>query len=402
MLHKHRRTILEMLAAIRYPERRRQHYSRALGWTIAALLIAGVVLGFVAASGDMPRQPACRAAAQGEPINVEPLALELARMPANLVRLLGNDSALSPGLDPAVCLEERVASYRDILGLDSTLFIPLYVLLGTLVLGWMLVVRMRVIKNAQKCKNDQKYLPKPGCVVALALASTAVMLITAALDAAENQAAQHVLDLAVGQGALLDDTSTNLPAAINEMRNASLCKWLAAGVWMVTFVGMAWWLKPAVAQRSVVQRASHMVVWLYGEKRNLLTASRTFRGRTARVKGATRGHRIGIRHAAWDGGQALLHPAAQVWDGTHETHGVGVERMAKNGAHIATLHDLAHVHHQHAGARLGNNPQVVGDHQDRHAQFLLEVLHQLQDLGLDGDVQRGSRLVGDKESRVAG
>jgi hypothetical protein len=73
------------------------------------------------------------------------------------------------------------------------------------------------------------------------------MLITAALDAAENQAAQRVLDLAVGQGALLDDASINLPAAIDAMRNASLRKWLAAGVWMATVVGMAWWLRPTVA-----------------------------------------------------------------------------------------------------------------------------------------------------------
>lgn len=236
-----RRTLLELFAAICDSERHQQHYSRAMGWTIAALLVGGIVLGLVATSGDLPRQPACRAAAQGKSITVEPLALELARVPADLLRLLGSGSVVPPGLDPAVCLEERVARYRDILALDSALFIPLYALLGTMVLGWLLTVHLRADRAALQS------MPKPGCIFTLALALMAGILLTAILDAEENRAAQHVLDLAVGQGALLDNAPTNLLAAIDAMRSASLRKWLAASVWMATFVGMAWWLRPAVA-----------------------------------------------------------------------------------------------------------------------------------------------------------
>jgi hypothetical protein len=43
----------------------------------------------------------------------------------------------------------------------------------------------------------------------------------------------------------------------------------------------------------------------------------------------------------------------------------------------------------------------VRDEQNRHAELALELLHELQDLRLDGDVQRGGRLVGDQQRRAA-
>lgn len=241
MLEEIRQIIRELLDAIQKSEHDGRFYSRAVGWTIAVLLLAGILLGFTATSGDPPRYPECRVAAQGKPITAQPLVLELARGPTALAGLLAANHPVPPTLDTAVCSEERVARYRDALGLDSALFIPLYIVLGTLVLGWMLVVRMGVDKN------DQQHFPELRRVLALALVPTAVMLVTAYLDVAENEAAQHVLDLAVGQGALLNDASTHLAAAINATRHSSLLKWLAAGVWMATFAGMAWWLKPALA-----------------------------------------------------------------------------------------------------------------------------------------------------------
>ncbi len=41
------------------------------------------------------------------------------------------------------------------------------------------------------------------------------------------------------------------------------------------------------------------------------------------------------------------------------------------------------------------------DHQDGHPQFILEIVHQLQDLGLDGHIQRRRRFVGDQQGRAA-
>ena len=50
----------------------------------------------------------------------------------------------------------------------------------------------------------------------------------------------------------------------------------------------------------------------------------------------------------------------------------------------------------------GDHAHVVGDQQRGHAQPVLEVVEQGQDLGLDRDVERGGRLVGDQHPRLAG
>ena len=44
----------------------------------------------------------------------------------------------------------------------------------------------------------------------------------------------------------------------------------------------------------------------------------------------------------------------------------------------------------------------MGDQQHRHAEALLQLPEQLQDLRLDGDVERGGRLVGDQQVRLVG
>ena len=38
----------------------------------------------------------------------------------------------------------------------------------------------------------------------------------------------------------------------------------------------------------------------------------------------------------------------------------------------------------------------MGDEDDRHALFILQIAHQVENLGLGGDIQRGGRLVGDE------
>ena len=66
------------------------------------------------------------------------------------------------------------------------------------------------------------------------------------------------------------------------------------------------------------------------------------------------------------------------------------------------LDRLPAIHHHGAIRDLGDHAHVVGDEEDRHILLLLELFQQLQDLGLDGDVERGGRLVGDQELRLAG
>ena len=56
----------------------------------------------------------------------------------------------------------------------------------------------------------------------------------------------------------------------------------------------------------------------------------------------------------------------------------------------------------HAVGHLADDAEVVGDEEERHAEARLEVPEQLQDLRLDGDVERRRRLVRDQEIGLVG
>ena len=52
--------------------------------------------------------------------------------------------------------------------------------------------------------------------------------------------------------------------------------------------------------------------------------------------------------------------------------------------------------------RLGDHAEVVGDQDHRRAELALQLDDQLEDLRLDGDVERRGRLVGDQHLGIAG
>ena len=64
--------------------------------------------------------------------------------------------------------------------------------------------------------------------------------------------------------------------------------------------------------------------------------------------------------------------------------------------HLAGVHDLD------AMRGFGDDGHVVGDEDERHALAALQADEQVEDLFLDGDVQRGGGFVGDEEARIAG
>jgi len=73
--------------------------------------------------------------------------------------------------------------------------------------------------------------------------------------------------------------------------------------------------------------------------------------------------------------------------------GVGVQPAGSQDLPGGHFHQPAHVHHGHPVADLGDDPQVVGDEEIRQAVALLELRQEVQDLGLDGDVQGADGLV---------
>ena len=88
--------------------------------------------------------------------------------------------------------------------------------------------------------------------------------------------------------------------------------------------------------------------------------------------------------------------------GGQQALGVGVLRRGEHRLGRARLDDLALVHDADPVGHLADDAEIVGDQQQRHAEAALQALQQLQDLGLDGDVERRGRLVGDQEVGLVG
>ena len=76
--------------------------------------------------------------------------------------------------------------------------------------------------------------------------------------------------------------------------------------------------------------------------------------------------------------------------------------IAVNLLHRTALDDAPRVHHVDLLRQSGDDTQVVGDPDDGHSQFVAQPLDKLDDLRLDGHVERGRRLVRDEDRRVAG
>ena len=93
----------------------------------------------------------------------------------------------------------------------------------------------------------------------------------------------------------------------------------------------------------------------------------------------------GCRHLAAAGG------------GGDQLAGVGVLGVVVDLVGGAGLDDLAAVHHHDAVGGLGDDAEVVGDEDEAEAHLDLELLEELQDLGLDRDVEGGGGLVGDDD-----
>ncbi len=82
--------------------------------------------------------------------------------------------------------------------------------------------------------------------------------------------------------------------------------------------------------------------------------------------------------------------------------GIGMLRVLEQLGDRPGLDDLAVGHHADPIGDLAHDRQIVGDQQHRHPEAALQVLQQGQDLGLDGDVERRGRLVGDQQIRLIG
>ena len=77
-----------------------------------------------------------------------------------------------------------------------------------------------------------------------------------------------------------------------------------------------------------------------------------------------------------------------------------MQRVAEDVLRSAILHQIAQIHNAHRVGDVLHHGQIVADEQVRQVVLLLDLLEQVDDLGLNGHVQRGHRLIADDEFRI--
>src|SRR5438045_7654403 len=55
---------------------------------------------------------------------------------------------------------------------------------------------------------------------------------------------------------------------------------------------------------------------------------------------------------------------ADLWHRVHQSFSVGMMRGGEEPLDLRFLHDFSRVHHDHSRRRLGDDAEIVGDHQD--------------------------------------
>ena len=105
-------------------------------------------------------------------------------------------------------------------------------------------------------------------------------------------------------------------------------------------------------------------------------------------------HVFGVNQDAGAFGLRFFQPFRRSVD---EFDGVFVLRVGKDLFDAAFFDDLAVAHDADVFGVVFGKAEVVGDEDNRHAHLPLQVVQQVKDFRLDGDVQRGGRFIGDEQ-----
>ena len=148
----------------------------------------------------------------------------------------------------------------------------------------------------------------------------------------------------------------------------------------------------------IAEAANHMSVSYRVKLRALLTAA--FGGIVAAsTEAASLGQVQQVRYHAADAVEPI-HLIIHSWDGFQQALGIGMAGVPEQLKGLGLLHDLAGIHNVDNIAHLRHNAHVMGNHQNGGAVVIPELFHELQNLRLNGNVQRGGRLVGDQQLRL--
>ena len=112
----------------------------------------------------------------------------------------------------------------------------------------------------------------------------------------------------------------------------------------------------------------------------------------------------GARNVPFEDDRLTLPPELGIRDRNRgqERARIRVLRLAVQRLAVGNLGDLPEIHDHHAVRDVSDDIEIVGDEDVRQPEVVLQVLQQVEDLRLDGNVEGGDGLVADDQLRVDG
>lgn len=121
---------------------------------------------------------------------------------------------------------------------------------------------------------------------------------------------------------------------------------------------------------------------------------------TAGMKAAASRRIDEIRHGTLDAQQRTL--LVKTRYGLQKGTGVWVTGIMEKVVHVGHFAEIAGIHHADPVAGFGHYTQIVGNQQNGGNFRLLQASQQIQNLGLDRDIEIGGGLIGNQQQRAAG
>ena len=106
------------------------------------------------------------------------------------------------------------------------------------------------------------------------------------------------------------------------------------------------------------------------------------------------------RDVALQGNALFLFPHICHRDGAKQRLSIGMQRVAEQLLRRCQLHDPPKIHHGDPVGQILHHRQIVGDENVGQPMLFLELIEQFEYLRLNGNVQRGDRLVADNQLRI--
>ncbi len=193
-----------------------------------------------------------------------------------------------------------------------------------------------------------------------------------------------------------------MPNTVSTPSASSICTTRSPpSILVISFLFCA---QPLVARRRVdgVPAGVFVAGSVGRPERRLLDPAPIACVRAAGREAATRRDMKEIGWPSLDHLEAGVTGLRQLRDRVQQRLGVGHAHVGEERAGGGPLHDPSCVHHRDLVGARRHDPEVVRHEDHRHVPLALLRLEEIEDLGLDGHVERGGGLVGEQQLRAAG